>query len=123
MTRVLCYFSLGHGSICKRALYQSQLIDTIISFAHSSEAQSTLRLPPIESVEMNKLNTCDAATSEGQAADIAPCHFGEKFRQLAWRDKLNVIFAAVLGVVLVLALSPILLVAWVCLLLGKARTP
>jgi hypothetical protein len=40
------------------------------------------------------------------------------FHQLEWHDKLNVILAATLGLGLVLVLSPLLLVSWICLQLA-----
>jgi len=49
--------------------------------------------------------------------------FGEAFCGLEWHDRLSVILATMLGLALVLVLSPILLVSWVCLLLAKRRTP
>jgi hypothetical protein len=49
--------------------------------------------------------------------------FGAAFRELEWRDRLSLIFATVLGLALVLILSPILLVSWVCLLLARISRP
>lgn len=49
--------------------------------------------------------------------------FGEAFRQLEWHDRLNVILATILELALVLVLSPILLVSWLCLLFSKRRMP
>ena len=49
--------------------------------------------------------------------------FGEAFRQLEWPDRLNVILATVLELALVVVLSPILLVSWLCLFLSKRRLP
>ena len=43
----------------------------------------------------------------------------QHFRQLDWADRLNLILAAILGCALVLALSPLLLVAWLCTQLGR----
>ena len=45
--------------------------------------------------------------------------FGTAFRELEWHDRLSLILASVLGLALVLILSPILLVSWVCLLLAR----
>ena len=45
--------------------------------------------------------------------------FGGNFRQLGWGDRLNLVFATILGLALVMALSPILLVSWICLRLAK----
>ena len=45
------------------------------------------------------------------------------FRGLEWRDRLSLILATILGLALVLVLSPILLISWVCLLLAKQRIP
>jgi hypothetical protein len=42
-----------------------------------------------------------------------------RFRQLDWADRLNLILAAILGCALVLSLSPLLLVAWICMQLGR----
>ena len=50
-------------------------------------------------------------------------HFGEAFSQLEWHDRLNVILATILELALVLVLSPILLVSWLCLLFSKRRMP
>ena len=41
------------------------------------------------------------------------------FRQLDWADRLNLILATILGCALVLALSPLLLVCWICMQLAK----
>ena len=49
--------------------------------------------------------------------------FGAAFRELEWRDRLSLTFATVLGLALVLVLSPILLVSWVCLLLARISRP
>jgi hypothetical protein len=49
--------------------------------------------------------------------------FGEAFCQLEWHDRLNVILATVLELALVMVLSPILLISWLCLLLAKRRIP
>ncbi len=49
--------------------------------------------------------------------------FGAAFRELEWRDRLSLILASVLGLALVLVLSPILFVSWVCLLLARISRP
>ena len=49
--------------------------------------------------------------------------FGAAFRELEWRDRLSLTFATGLGLALVLVLSPILLVSWVCLLLARISRP
>jgi hypothetical protein len=49
--------------------------------------------------------------------------FREAFCQLEWHDRLNVVLATILELALVLVLSPILLVSWLCLLLTKRRIP
>ena len=49
--------------------------------------------------------------------------FGAAFRALEWRDRLSLAFATVLGLALVLVLSPILLISWVCLLLARISRP
>jgi hypothetical protein len=49
--------------------------------------------------------------------------FGEAFCQLEWHDRLNVILAMILELALVLVLSPILLISWLCLLFAKRRVP
>jgi hypothetical protein len=43
----------------------------------------------------------------------------QRFRELDWADRLNLILAAILGCALVLALSPLLLVSWICMQLAK----
>ena len=48
-------------------------------------------------------------------------HFGEAFSQLEWHDRLNVILATILELALVLVLSPLLLVSWLCLFFSKRR--
>ena len=50
-------------------------------------------------------------------------HFGEAFSQLEWHDRLNVILATILELALVLVLSPLLLVSWLCLFFSKRRIP
>jgi len=45
--------------------------------------------------------------------------FGGNFRQLGWGDRLNLVFATILGLALVVALSPILLLSWMCLHLAR----
>ena len=49
--------------------------------------------------------------------------FGEAFCQLEWPDRLNVILATILELALVLVLSPILFVSWLCLFFSKRRLP
>ncbi len=49
--------------------------------------------------------------------------FGAGFRELEWRDRLSLILATVLGLALVLVLSPILFVSWVFLLLARISRP
>ena len=49
--------------------------------------------------------------------------FGGAFCELEWHDRLSLVLATVLGLALVLVLSPILLISWVCLLLAKQRIP
>ena len=44
-----------------------------------------------------------------------------RFRQLDWADRLNLIFATVLGCALVIALSPLLLAAWIWMQLANHR--
>ena len=44
-----------------------------------------------------------------------------RFRQLDWADRLNLIFATILGCALVLALSPLLLVTWILMQLANPR--
>jgi hypothetical protein len=81
---------------------------------------------------MNKPESVESPRSK-ELADPDPGHLGtakhgtsrspivawlEHFRQLDWADRLNLILAAVLGCALVLALSPLLLVAWVCMQLA-----
>ena len=44
-----------------------------------------------------------------------------RFRQLDWADRLNVIFATLLGCTLVLALSPLLLATWIWMQLANHR--
>jgi hypothetical protein len=43
----------------------------------------------------------------------------KRFRQLDWGDRLNLLLAGFLGLALVLALSPVLLVSWICLWLAE----
>ena len=38
-----------------------------------------------------------------------------RFPQLDWADRLNMILSAILGCALVLVLSPLLLVSWICM--------
>ncbi len=47
----------------------------------------------------------------------------KRFRQLDWVDRLNLVLAAILGLALVLALSPMLLISWICLQLAKRTHP
>jgi hypothetical protein len=43
----------------------------------------------------------------------------QRFRQLDWPDRLNLILAAILGCALVLVLSPLFLVSWLCMQLAR----
>lgn len=43
----------------------------------------------------------------------------KRYRQLEWEDRLNLVLAAILGLGLVMALSPILLISWICLRLAE----
>jgi hypothetical protein len=43
----------------------------------------------------------------------------QRFQQLDWPDRLNLILAAILGCALVLALSPLFLVSWLCMHLAR----
>jgi hypothetical protein len=68
----------------------------------------------LESFPESTAPPCDS----GQA-DHSMKRFGGNFRQLGWGDRLNLAFATILGLALVVALSPILLVSWLCLHLAK----
>jgi hypothetical protein len=48
---------------------------------------------------------------------IIPCM--QRFRQLDWADRLNMILSAILACALVLVLSPLLLVSWIWMQLAK----
>jgi hypothetical protein len=48
--------------------------------------------------------------------------FARAFRQLGWSDRLNVLLAGVLEIVLLVLLSPILLVSRICLLARPKRS-
>ena len=43
----------------------------------------------------------------------------QRFRQLNWADRLNMILSAILACALVLVLSPLLLVSWIWMQLAK----
>ena len=47
----------------------------------------------------------------------------KRFRQLDWADRLNLILATILGCALLLALSPLLLVSWICMQFAKQGRP
>ena len=49
--------------------------------------------------------------------------FAAAFREVGWLDRLSLILAALLGMALVLLLSPILFVSWLCLLLARISRP
>lgn len=88
-----------------------------------------------ESVKMNKSPIIDPVTNERPGQELHLPAFGsprnhehsapsmkrwvERFGQLEWGDRLNMLFAAFLGAILIAALSPILLVLWMCQLARK----
>lgn len=88
-----------------------------------------------ELVKMNKSPIIDPATHERPDQEVHSPAFRQprndehpgpsmkrwvdRFRQLEWGDRLNMVFAAFLGAVLIAALSPILLVLWMCQLARK----
>ena len=43
----------------------------------------------------------------------------QRFRQLDWADRLNLILATILGCALLLALSPLFLLSWICMQFAK----
>jgi len=43
----------------------------------------------------------------------------KRFRQLDWADRLNLILATILGCALLLALSPLFLLSWICMQFAK----
>ncbi len=54
-----------------------------------------------------------------QATGLLMVGWKKRFRQLDWGDRLNLLLAGFLGLALVLALSPLLLVSWICLQLAE----
>jgi hypothetical protein len=43
----------------------------------------------------------------------------QRFRELDWADRLNLILATILGCALLLALSPLFLLSWICMQFAK----
>jgi hypothetical protein len=54
-----------------------------------------------------------------EATGLSMVGWMKRFRQLDWGDRLNLLLAGFLGLALVLTLSPLLLVSWICLQLAE----
>lgn len=76
--------------------------------------------PSIDPLRTDEAEQPSSSPPFGQARDDdTPGHqverWLERFRQLGWDDRLNMILAAFLGAVLIVVLSPVLLGLWIYL--------
>jgi hypothetical protein len=92
-------------------------------FLESNQFEQMNKPNRVQSVR-NKEVADEAVSSQPGAGRHGPRRFSivawwQRFRQLDWADRLNLILATILGCALVLALSPLLLVSWIWMQLAK----
>jgi hypothetical protein len=76
-----------------------------------------VEIPTSKRAERSSSEVIRSGHEEGAGLSIVG--WIRRFRQLDWGDRLNLLLAGFLGLALVLALSPVLLVSWICLQLAE----